>query len=592
MAIKTIYGTTSNQFIESKIDWEHTGNADTNASTVTAKLYYRRTNTGYTTSGTGSFSITIDGKTQSKSGVHLDISNAWVLAMTASVTVQHDPDGTKKVTISAAGSLPPSSLTETYCSDKVSLDTIPRASVIDYVSNATLGDSCSVKWTPLSASFRYKLKFAIGSWVGWSDIIHPNNTSSYKYEGYTFSLDIANQVKERTGTMTATLYTYSDSGATSQIGSADSKTFTVSVPASEATRPTLSMILSPVSNLKAPLNSLYIQGMSKVQATLNWTLKYGADAADSYISVNGTDYKYPYESDYLTMTGAVSVKGSVKDSRGLYGTAYEDITVIPYSKPLLQAASGERNIVVARCDSNGNLKDDGTYLKIKAKVGYEKVISNNVQYNFGKIQYRYRIEGGPWSAWYTILDTASATSNEVSTGALLNGALSIQSNYQVQVKAIDNIDESQPFTQSIPSDKVYMHRPAGGKGMGLGGYSKGNGVLEVYWPTHARGGLVLFNAEGDELSANEIFPLPRGELGEGWNPNYIANGVHVVNAYPLKDAMGNTIMENGILIQMYATVRGSMKIQVAFPSDNNSPAYRIFQEDNWTPWYAWNISMI
>lgn len=591
MAIKTIYGTTSNQYIESAIDWDCTSNVETNSSTVTAKLYYRRTNSGYTTSGTGSFSITIAGKTQSKTGVHLDISNAWVLAMTASVTVQHDPDGTKKITISAAGSLPPSSLTETYCSDTVTLDTIPRASVIDSASDVTLGNACNVKWTPLSASFRYKLKFAIGSWVGWSDIIHPNKTGTYTFTGYTIPIDVANQVKTKTGTMIVTLYTYSDSGATSQIGSAASDIFTVTVPDIDDTRPALIINVSPVSDLSAPFDSMYIQGKSKVQAELDWNTQYGADAEDSNITVDGVVYGYPYESDYLTKDGIISVKGSVKDSRGHYGIEYQEITVIPYSKPFLQAASGERNIVVARCDSKGNLKDDGTYLKIKAKIGYEKVIVDGVQNNFGKIQYRYRIEGGPWSAWYTILDTESSTATEISTGALLNGALSIQTNYQVQVKAVDKLDESLPVTLSVPSENVYMDRPAGGQGMGLGGYCTGGG-LDIYWMTKARGGICLFNKDGEEILLDEILPLPRGELGEGWRPDSIANGVHVVSSYPLKDSMGNTIMENGILIQMVATVYGSMKIQVAFPTDTNTPAYRIFQEDNWTPWYTWNISMI
>ena len=592
MAIKTIYGTTSNQYIESAIDWDYTSNVETNASTVTAKLYYRRTNSGYTTSGTGSFSITIDGKTQSKTGVHLDISNAWVLAMTATVTVPHDPDGTKKITISAAGNLPPSSLTETYCSDTVTLNTIPRASTIDSASNVTIGNACSVRWTPLSASFRYKLKFAIGSWVGWSDIIHPNKTSAHTYTGYTIPIDVAYQVKKKTGTMTVTLYTYSDSGATSQIGSADSETFTVTVPDIDDTRPALFLNLSPVSNLSEPFKSMYIQGKSKVQAELDWNTQYGADTEDSNITVDGTVYGYPYESDYLTKDGIISVKGSVKDSRGHYGIAYEDIMVIPYAKPFLQAVSGESNIVAARCDENGIIKDDGTHLKIKAKIGYEKVMVDGVQYNFGKIQYRYRAEGGQWSAWYTILDTESSTATEISTGALLNGALDIKVNYQVQVKAIDNLDESQPVTLSVPSENVYMDRPAGGNSMGLGGYSSGPGNLDVYWKTKARGGLSLFNEEGEEISADEILPLPRGELGEGWNPDYIANGVHVVTTYPLKDSMGNTIMENGILIQMAATNDRSMNIQVAFPTDTNTPAYRIFQEGNWKPWYTWNIFMI
>lgn len=585
MAYKTIYGTTSNQYVESAIDWDYTSDPATNTSTVTAKLYYRRTNTGYTTSGTGSFSITINGTTRSSTGVKLDISNTWVLAMTATVTVPHNPDGTKTITISATGSLPPSSLTETYCSDMVTLDTIPRASAIGYAASVTLGNACDVRWTPLSASFRYRLKFTIGSWVGWSDIIHPNKTSSYTYTGYAIPIDVANQVYTKTGIMTVTLYTYSDSGASSQIGSADSETFTVTVPDNDATKPTISMILSPVSNLSSPFNSMYIQGKSKVKANLYFSFKYGADPIQYYVSVDNTIYGQPYEVD-LTRDGVIPVTGFIKDTRGHYNTANDHITVIPYAKPFLQAASGESNIVATRCDKDGKVTDSGTYLKIKAKIGYEKVIDNGVQYNFGKIQYRYRAEGGLWSDWYTILDTESSTATEISTGALLNGALSIQTNYQVQVKAIDNLDESQPITLSVPSENVYMDRPAGGNSMGLGGYSSGPGNLDVYWKTKARGGLSLFNKEGEEISADETLPLPRGELTDGWNPNSIANGVHVVenSDYPLKDAMGNTLMENGVLIQMAATVDESVLIQMALPTDTNTPVYRIRWYGLWTDW--------
>lgn len=591
MAYKTIYGTTSNQYIESKIDWDNTSDATTNASTVTAKLYYRRTNSGYTTSGTGSFSITIDGKTQSKTGVKLDISNTWVLAMSATITVPHNPDGTKTITISAAGSLPPSSLTETYCSDTVTLNTIPRASVIDSASNVTLGNACSVRWTPLSASFRYKLRFSIGDWIDWSDVIHPNKTSSYTYNGYTLPIDIATEIPKKTGTMTVTLYTYSDSGATSQIGSADTETITVTVPENELTKPSVTMEIEPVSDLKAPFNNLYIQGKSKVQATLAWAAELGAEIVESYISVDGTTYGEPYESAYLTKPGVISVIGTVKDSREHYGSsAKKDITVIPYSKPMAQAASGESNIVVTRCDANGNIKDSGTYLKIKAKLIYEKVMSDGTQTNFGKLQYRYRAEGRSWSDWYTILDSASTTDTEATTGALLNGSLSIKTNYQVQVRAIDDIEESEPITLSVPSDDVYMDRPAGGKSMGLGGYSSGPGNLDVYWKTKARGGISLFNEDGEEISLDEVLPLPRGYLDAEWSPDSIANGIYVVenSNYPLTDK-DETLMENGVLIQIAATVDGEINIQMAFPTDTHTPVYRIKWGDLWTGWNTFKI---
>ena len=582
----SINGTTSNDKIVSLIEWDYTSNVATNTSTVTASLYYRRTNTGYVTDGTGSFSITVNGETKSKTGVKLAISSSWVLAMTATFTVGHNPDGTKTIDISAAGSLPPTSLTATYCSGTATLAQIPRASAIESVANVTIGNACSVKWIPLSTSFRYELRFAIGDWSGWSGTIDPNTTSTYPYTGYTIRINAADQVKGKTGTMSVTLYTYSESGT--HIGVADTKTFTVTVPENDATRPTLSMSISPVSDLPAPFNSLYIQGKSKVQATLGWDLKPGAEVADSYITVDSTTYRYPYKSGYLTNDKVISVKGYVKDSREHYGTASENITVITYRKPVLQTASGETNIVATRCDEHGNATDSGTYLKIKARIDYEKVIANGVQNNFGKIQYRYRAEGGQWSNWEAILDTSTSASTEVVTGALLNGTLLVKNNYQVQVRAIDNItkeDECLPVTLSVPSENVYMHRPAHGNGMGLGGYTTGTGNLDVYWKTRARGGLSLFNKEGEEISADEALPLPRGTLGEGWNPNDIENGVHVVDGYPLKDSMGSTIMDGGTLVQMVADDR--WKVQLAFPTDTltYTPVYRICQDGQWADWH-------
>ena len=479
------------------------------------------------------------------------------------------------------------STTTITASITVTLPMIASASAITSAADVTLGNNCNVTWTPQAPSFYYKLKFSIGDWSYTTGIIHPNKTTAYSYTEYAIPIDVADYVPKKTGTMTATLYTYLDSDATSQIGAESSETFTVTVPENEATSPTVRMSLSPVSELPAPFDSLYIQGKSKVNASLEFDLKYGATVDDSNITVGGVVYGDPYESGYLTES--VSVKGFVKDSRGHPGTTHQDITVIPYSKPIVQAASGEVNIVATRCDENGNSKGSGTHLKIKAKLIYEKVMSDGVQNNFGKIQYRYKSESGLWSEWRTILDSESTTATEVNTGALPNVLLSIKTNYHVQVKAIDNLEESLPITLSVPSDNVYMDRPAGGYGMGLGGYCSGNDSLDVYWKAKLRGGISLFNKEGEEIPADDILPLPRGHLEEGWNPNNIENGVHEVSTYPLKDSMGNVLMDNGVLIQMVATVDGAMKIQMAFPTDTNTPVYRIKWDNLWTDWNTFKI---
>ena len=479
---------------------------------------------------------------------------------------------------------------------KVTLPMLASASTITNAPDATLKTKCSITWTPQAASFRYRLKFSIGDWEDMTEVIHPNKTTAYTYTGYTFPIEVASRITTRTGTMTATLYTYSDSNASTLVGTSAPKTFTVTVPRVTETNPTISMSLDPVSTLAAPFDSMYIQGKSKVKATLDISTNLGASILESKVTVDGVVYGEPYETGYLTKAGVLTVKGSVKDSREYIVLCSSEINVIQYSKPKIQVVSGESNVVAARCDANGEPSSNGTYLKIKAKIGYEKVIANGVQNNFGKIQYRYKAVGtAPYSEWQTILDTETSESEEIITEPLLNGTLSVKNSYHVQIRAKDYIEESEPITLYVASDTVYMDRPAGGRSMGLGGYSTGAGKLDVYWKTMARGGLSLINNEGDEISVDNTLPLPRGELAEGWSPNAIANGVHVVanGNYPLKNETGNTVvMGNGILIQMSATVNGSMKIQMAFPTDANPPAYRIFQEDQWTPWYTWNTFMI
>lgn len=593
MASGVIHGSTGNQYIDTKIEWSSTPSIEANKSSVKASLYYKRNNIGYTTSGTGTFSITINGeKTVATKTLNIT-EHGWVLAVEATATVTHNSDGSKAIGISATGDIPGTSLSSTNVVGTVNLDTIPRASDISSAANKSLGEACSIRWTPMSASFRYKLKFSLGDWSDTTGAIHPNTTSAYTYTDYTLPLDVANQLPNaKTGAMTVTLYTYSDSGATKQIGSESSKTFTVTVPENEKTKPTVSsMSLSPSSNLSSPYNDLYIQGHSRVKATLDFSTEYGATVAASNITINGKSYASPYESDILSQAGKVSVKATVKDSRGYYGTNYKEIEVIPYRKPYVTVKSDETSIVCARCDASANFTDSGTYLKIKAKIAYSKIISNGVQNNYGFIKFRYRKEGGAYSSWNTILDCKANNSDEVITPPLLNGALDIKSNYQVQIIASDDFYDSAPITFAITSDAVYMDRPAGGKSMGLGGYSTGDGRLDVYWKTMARGGLSLLDAKGDEIPLDTTMPIPRDQVKGEWNPDNLECGIHVVaNNNALKTSDGTVIMYNGVLIQQSGTVDGSVKLQLALPVDENrNPMYRLCWYSNWSNWRSMKL---
>ena len=478
----TIKGTTGNQYIDSKIEWSYTQNTANNQSTISATLYYKRNNSGFTTTGTGTFKITIGGAEKTETKYLTITENAWVQAVQLIAVVDHGDDGKKSVTISATGSIPSTTLSSTSCSETVTLATIPRASTITSVSDTTLGKICSVTWKPYSKNFSYKLKFSMGSWSYTTSVIIVNSTSTFTYAMYKIPLEVANQItgSPPSATMTVTLYTYSNTAATTQLGSADSKTFKVTVPDNESTKPSISVSLVPVNTgLSTKFSSLFIQGKSKVKATVSGEGKYSATIAAKQVYDGGKYYTSPYTSGYLSRDGVYNLVGRVTDSRGYYNESPQEINVVPYSKPKIQAVNGESEVVATRCDASGNITSEGTYLKIKAKRSYSPVESGGQQYNFCEIRYRYMVEGGSYSGWSTILASDSLDSDEVVTGALLDGTLSATSTYVVQVQAIDDIGADSYTTIYVATSKVYMHKAASRNSLGIGKYAEDDNIIDV-----------------------------------------------------------------------------------------------------------------
>lgn len=568
---------------------EVAGSVNTATNTSKVRILWSSTQTGESWNGytrTAKYFISINGGAESEYSVSYTLpQNATQIILDRTITVTHNSDGTGYIrvrtwmdtSISAGVVEKTSALT---------LTTIPRASSITSAADRNLGEACSVTWTPLSSGFTYKLNFSIGSWSFTTGVIRPKRTTQYTYIGYEFPLEIARQLPNASkGNMTVILATYSDDDGKVQVGSNATATITVTIPDNEYTQPSVGMVLSPVSNLKAPYNGLYIQGHSNVKAELEPETRYGATIVASNITLGGVSYASPYESGVLAASGKVNVKATVKDSRGFYGTNYKDIEVIPYTKPYIRAKSGEDSVVAARCDASANLTDSGTYLKIKAKAVYSKVISNGEQLNYGSIKFRYRKEGGAYSDWQTIHDCEATGSDEVITAPLLNGALDIASNYQIQIIATDDLYDSAPVTIPIASDNVYMDKPGGGKSMALGGYSTGDGRLDVYWRTIARGGMSLLDSKGDLIPLESTLPIPSGQVSSGYDPDNLSCGIHVIaNNIALKSGE-SVIMYNGVLIQMNGDTDGNVRLQLALPVDENrNPMYRICWYSNWTNW--------
>ena len=309
----------------------------------------------------------------------------------------------------------------------------------------------------------------MGGGSSYTEVIHPNTTLPYTYTGHTLKeiLFASTIPTSHEGTMAVTLLTYSDSKGDHQVGEAHTKTFSVYL---NEMPPTISsMSLSPVSSLPAAFADVYVQGKSKVKAEISATGRYGATIKSYSVKVDGKTYgqSADYTSDYLSKYGDLTVTGYATDSRKDTGSKDVTIYVHPYTKPFLT------DVVAGRCNSAGELVDNGTYLLIKAKRSYSSVGGKNKC----AIQYRYKLlSDSSYSSWMTIL-SKDATSDEVITSPLRDGNLSVKSTYEVQVRAIDDIGEYTSTTIKLPTDKVFCHR--GWNSICYGGYIEEDNTFAI-----------------------------------------------------------------------------------------------------------------
>lgn len=447
---------------------------------------------------TRNIKLVIDGETVyqiSGNGTTFNLDQGDLIT-SGSYTFTHENDGSRRFTVYAEAGIYVWAVNCTG-SKTFALDTLPRASTIDALSCATkyFTGQLTYKYTPKSSAYYNRCNISLnldGEYIAVKSINLGKKSAAQQTGTVTLSANelatIYNRLPTRTsGVLRFTLRTYSDSGYSNQVGDAGYKEITLNIPNDSTTQADLTMVLSPVDSLPANFDRIYIQGKSKVKASLTAAGKYNAAVNSGFsMKVEGKTYnaKQGPVSDFLSQSGSLTVYGYVTDSRGFTASTSKKITVIPYSKPKIL------NVEADRCDVDGNISDSGTYLRIKAKRSYSPVKSEGVQKNFCKIRYRYKLESASsYSSWVTILAANSLDSDEVTTGALLDGALSIEHTYLVQVQAIDDIGDYATTTTTVSTDGVYMHRTK--NAMGLGKYVEREKTLDVAWDAIFRGDVFI-----------------------------------------------------------------------------------------------------
>lgn len=471
---------------------EVAGSVNNTANTSKVRILWQSTQTGESWNGytkTAKYYISINGGSETEYSVSYTLpqnSTKTIVDKTITVTHKGDGSGTVKVRTWMDTSISAGVVEKT---ETLTLTTIPRASTIDSLSCATkyFTGKITYKYTPKSSSYYNRCNISLnlnGEYIAVKRVDLGKKSASQQTASVTLTSDelatIYNELPSADkGTLRFTFRTYSDADYTVQVGDHGYKEVTLYIPEDSTTKPYLEVTVAPLHSLTGGFASLYIQGYSKVKADIVASGKYEAKISSIKMEVGGKSYgsEDNYTSDYLSLKDN-TVKVTVVDARGFVQTKTIGITVIPYSKPKVLPATGERNIVCARCDKDGNLTDSGTYLKIKAKRSYSKCVSNGEQKNFCGLRYRYKKVTGSYSSWTTILLYSKMDTEEVTT-VQLSGGLSVASSYIVQVDAVDSLGHHTPATFEIPTEKIYMHRAGSRNSLGIGKYAEKDNTIEV-----------------------------------------------------------------------------------------------------------------
>lgn len=355
-------GTTGSQYIFPTIKWSAAQSIDGNYSDVTVTLYYSRSNSGYTTSGTWSGGITIDGQWTAGSR-YIEVSyQSGTLAMSATVRVYHNADGSRNVTISAAGYISGTSLTSTDISQTVTLDTIPRATTA-VVGNLTMGESGTITLAPASPSFTHTIRYYFGEASG----VIATKTSS-KSVSWTPPKSLAEQIPRATvgiGAIHCTTYS-----GNAEIGTISTP---VKITVSDDMIPTISAvtIAEATAGIAAKFGA-YVQSKSTLAVSVTAAGAYGSTIAKRETTIESVTYKdTSFVSEIIAGSGTISIVVTVTDSRGRTAKATKSITVLPYSAPAINTFSAWR------ITSSGTASDDGERIAVKMEYAVSSVGGKN-----------------------------------------------------------------------------------------------------------------------------------------------------------------------------------------------------------------------
>lgn len=452
---------TTNDKIKYKITiTQNSQSVANNTSNVTVSVRVYRTNTGYTTYGTGTVYCTINGTQYTEAITSSDkITSSGIVLFSKTLNIAHSADGTK--TLATSARITHDQFSSSSQSYSQALTTIPRATTPTLsASSVNMGASITINMPRASSSFDHTLTYKFGSASGTigSDL----GTS----KAWTVPLSLASQIPNGTsGTCTITCKTYNGS---TLIGT-KTVSFTAKVPSSVV--PSIgSVAVADTNATYATQFGSLVQGKSKAKFTITASGAYGSTITAYKTVIEGKTYTGATPTtSVLTGSGNVTATVTVTDSRGRTATTEKTFNRIPYSAPKITVFKG------VRTDTEGTENYEGTNAKIT--VVFSIASASNKNTSSFKLEYKAKST----TTWTTLESGSGYSYND---SIITESVFDTNSAYDVRLTVTDFFGNISKIID-LPTAFTLLDFNSSGRAMAFGKVSEKAEGIEFNLPLYS-----------------------------------------------------------------------------------------------------------
>lgn len=461
---------TSNRYVKYKITViQNSQNVTANTSNVTVSVQYYRTNTGYTTYGSGTVYLKINGTTYSESVTpDKKITSSGIVLISKTLTIPHNTDGTKTLNTSAWISLN-TPLTSHEQSYSQILTTIPRATAPTInVSSANMGTSITISMNRASSSFTHTIRYTFGQQTGTIGSGLGTSTS------WTIPLMLANVVPNSTeGILIIYCDTYNGS---TKIGT---KSVTIKALVPTTITPSISgvTVTEGVSGLASKFGA-FIKNQSRLNVSITASGAYSSSIVSCISRMCGKTYNgTSFTVDAVNLCETVNIQTTVTDSRGRTVSYTKAVTVLEYTTPTIILFYADR------CNQDGTLNDEGNYLRI----GYQYSITALNNLNDKSCTIEYKKDG---DEAYTTLKSESVYGNN----AIFTTTVQFSEDYAYKLRiTVSDYFRSSNYEIEVPTAFTLVDYHSSGKGIAFGKVAESPNIFDENLPAIFRSSAIFEN---------------------------------------------------------------------------------------------------